>query len=111
MRPFLKTAIIAFFLGVFVFSPSVSLTQEQVQGKRKVVNQPMPAYPELASKLRITGTVKVEATVAPNGTVTSTQVVGGSPVLVSAAVEAVQKWKWAPAPQETKEIIALNFHP
>ena len=111
MRPFHKAAIIAISLSVLVLSPSVSHTQEQAQAKRKVVNQPIPVYPQLASKLHITGTVKVEATVAPSGAVTSTQVVGGSPVLVSAAVEAVQKWRWAPASQETKELIALDFHP
>jgi hypothetical protein len=38
-------------------------------------------------------------------------VVGGSPVLAKAAVDAIEKWKWAPGPQETKELIELNFHP
>ena len=61
--------------------------------------------------MRITGTVKVEALVATNGKVKATQVVGGSPVLVKAAVEAIEKWKWDPATQETKELIELNFHP
>jgi hypothetical protein len=36
---------------------------------------------------------------------------GGSPVLVKAAVDAIEKWKWAPAPQETKELIELTFQP
>ena len=95
--------------GMIVFSPSFSLAQEP--SERKIVSRVVPEYPELARKMQITGTVRVEATVAPNGKAKSTQVVGGSPVLVRAAVGAIEKWKWAPAPQETKELIELNFHP
>jgi len=68
-------------------------------------------YPELASKMQISGTVRLEVLVAPNGKPKSTQVVGGSPVLVKAAVDAIEKWKWGPAPADTKELIELNFHP
>jgi TonB family protein len=70
-----------------------------------------PVYPALASRMQISGTVRVQAVVAPNGSVRFTQVVGGSPVLAKAAVDAIEKWKWNPAPQETKEVIELNFHP
>jgi TonB family protein len=61
--------------------------------------------------MRIIGTVKVEVVVAPGGTLKSAQVVGGNPLLAKAAVEALEQWKWVPAPQETKELIELNFHP
>ncbi len=61
--------------------------------------------------MQITGTVKLEVAVLPNGKMKTAQVVGGSPVLVKAAVDAIEKWKWGPAPQETKELIELNFHP
>ena len=68
-----------------------------------------PLYPELASKMQISGTVRVEALVAPNGKPRLTQVIGGHPVLAKAAVDAIEKWKWLPAPQETKELVILNF--
>jgi TonB family protein len=61
--------------------------------------------------MQITGPVKVEAVIAPNGKLKSTQVIGGSPVLIRAAVDAIEKWRWVPAPQESKELIELNFHP
>ena len=61
--------------------------------------------------MQISGTVRVEAVITPNGKVKFTQVVGGSPVLAKAAVDAIEKWRWAPAPQETKELIELSFHP
>ncbi|SRR6266849_8995425 len=109
MRPYF--AAIALSLGVIAFSPAFSHAQEQPETTRKIVTRVLPVYPELANKMQIRGTVRVEAVVAPNGKVKFTQVIGGSPVLVKAAVDAIEKWKWGPAPQETKELIELNFHP
>ena len=40
-----------------------------------------PQYPELAKKMNLSGTVKIEVVVAPNGTVKEARVVGGHPVL------------------------------
>jgi hypothetical protein len=39
--------------------------------------------PELAKKGNLTGTVKIEVTIAPDGTVKRTRVMGGHPVLAS----------------------------
>lgn len=98
-------------LGMIAFSPSFSLAQEQSEAQRKIVSRVVPEYPELARKMQITGTVRVEVSVAPNGKVKFTQVLGGSPLLAKAAVDAIEKWKWASAAQESKELIELNFHP
>jgi TonB family protein len=112
MRPYSAAVFnIVLSLGVIVFSQAFSLAQEQPETTRKIVTRVIPVYPELANKMQIRGTVRVEAVVAPNGKVKFTQVIGGSPVLVKAAVDAIEKWKWGPAPQESKEIIELNFHP
>jgi len=102
---------LALALGALVFFPSFSKAQEQPGAERKIVNKVVPAYPELAGKLQIVGSVKVDVLVLPNGKVKSTQVLGGHPVLVKAAVDAIEQWKWGPAPQETKETIELRFHP
>ena len=77
--------------------------------ERKVASRVSPAYPELAKKMHIHGIVKVEAVVRPNGSVKSTRVLGGNPVLVDAAVDAVGKWKFAPSEGETTEIVQLTF--
>ena len=71
----------------------------------------MPTYPDIAKRMNLAGTVKVLATVAPDGTVRSVQPVGGSPVLIQAAEDAVNKWKFAPASAESKEVIELRFDP
>jgi len=76
---------------------------------RKVASRVAPVYPELAKKMHIHGIVRVEAIVRPNGTVKSTRVLGGNPVLVDAAQDAVGKWKFEPGQVETTEVVQLSF--
>ncbi len=111
MRPYTVAALIALSLGVTAVCPTFSLAQEQPEGRRRIVDRVVPMYPDLARKMQIHGTVRVEVVVAPNGKAKFTQVIGGNPLLAKAAVDAIEKWKWVPAPQETKELIELNFHP
>jgi len=116
MRRRAVDALLALLLGAAVFSPSLALAQdssaqEPLETKRKVVTKVIPLYPELARRMQISGTVRVEVVVAPNGKAKFTTVVGGNPVLAIAAVDAIARWRWGTAPQETKEIIELNFHP
>lgn len=54
--------------------------------------------------------MKVIAVVAADGSVKSVEPVGGSPVLIKAAQDAVVKWKFAPG-AESKETIELHFTP
>lgn len=76
---------------------------------RKVAARVAPAFPDLARKMHIQGTVRIEAVVRPNGQVKSTRVLGGNPVLVEAASDAVKKWKFEPSPNETTEVVQLTF--
>ena len=48
------------------------------------------SFIDAARKMNITGTVKVEVVVAPNGTVKNARLVGGHPVLAAAALDAGQ---------------------
>lgn len=77
--------------------------------ERKVSARVAPAYPELAKKMHIHGVVRIEAIVKANGTVKSTRILGGNPVLVEAAQDAVGKWKFEPAQSETTEVVQLAF--
>jgi TonB family protein len=77
--------------------------------KRKIKVRVSPEYPPLAKQLKVTGKVKIEATVTPEGHVISTKVLGGSPVLVVAAIDAVKKWRYESAPKETTEIVEFDF--
>src|SRR5215813_11603009 len=80
----------------------------RAQEERKAIQSPPPAYPPFARQISLTGTVKIKAVVSPDGKVTQVEVVGGHPVFVDAAVDAVKKWKYSPAKTETS--IELEFH-
>jgi protein TonB len=67
----------------------------QVQEAR-VISRVQPAYPQLARQARITGVVRVAATVGTDGRVKRARAVSGPPLLRQAAVDAVQRWKYAP---------------
>jgi TonB family protein len=77
--------------------------------ERKVASRVAPNYPDLAKKMHIHGIVRVEAVVKANGTVKSTRVLGGNPVLVDSALDAVGKWKFESAQSESTEVVQLVF--
>jgi TonB family protein len=110
MRRFLPIALCAVF-ATLVVVPRSFAQQDQTESKRKLVSRAEPSYPSLARSMRISGSVRIEAVVAPNGTVKSTSVIGGHPVLAQSAMDAVRKCKWEPNSHETKEIVILNFRP
>lgn len=90
------------------------LRAQQTQNEdivRRARTKIQPFYPDLARKMNITGTVKIEVVVAPNGTVKDARVVGGHPVLANAALEAAKKWRFEPGPSESTGVIDFKFEP
>jgi TonB family protein len=61
--------------------------------------------------MNIAGTVKIEVVVAPNGSVKEARIVGGHPVLASAALDAAKKWRFDPASAESSGVIDFKFEP
>lgn len=49
--------------------------------------------------------------VRANGSVKSTKALGGNPVLVESATDAVRKWKFEAASADTTEVLQLTFEP
>lgn len=96
-------------LSLITTVASAQTASASTNSDRKVASRVAPVYPELARKMHIRGLVKVEAIVRPNGTVKSTRVLGGNPVLVDAAQDAVGKWKFEPAQGETTEVVQVAF--
>ena len=76
---------------------------------RRAKTKVQPTYPELAHKMNISGIVKIEVTVAPNGTVKEARVVGGHPVLAQSALDAAKRWRFEPAAAESTGIIDFKF--
>src|ERR1700685_3194692 len=91
--------------------PQASLAQKNEHAERKVVEKVKPVCPELAKRMHISGMVKLEAVVRANGSVKSTKVLGGNPVLLDAAIEAAQQWKFEAANSETTEVLQIVFDP
>jgi protein TonB len=85
----------------------------QVEAAR-LIFQPKPDYPPLAKMARIQGTVRLEAIISKDGTIQDLKVVSGHPLLVKAALEAVQRWRYQPTllngePVEVVTEIDVNF--
>ena len=78
---------------------------------RKVKFSVQPDYPELAKRNNIQGTVRLQILVSHDGTVKETKVLGGSPVLAQAAIEAAKKWKYEPASAESIVVLKFDFKP
>ncbi|HEY1676705.1 MAG TPA: energy transducer TonB [Candidatus Sulfotelmatobacter sp.] len=83
---------------------------QQTQSGRKLIRRVDPQYPQLARNMNLGGTVKVVAVVASDGSVKKVEPVGGSPILVQAAENAVTQWKFAPG-AESRETVELHFTP
>jgi TonB family protein len=99
---------LVFCAGLF---RATSTAQEQDHAERKVITRIAPVYPALARRMHVSGVVKLAVVIRANGTVKSTSVVGGAPVLIDAATVAVQKWRFETTPEETTEVVQLTFPP
>jgi len=76
---------------------------------RAVKSKVAPVYPEVAKRMRISGVVKVEATVDADGKVTEAKSLSGNMMLAPAAEDAVRKWRFAPAAADSKVDVDVNF--
>jgi len=77
--------------------------------QRRVVYKAAAVYPELANRDHIRGVVRLEVVVGSNGTVKSTRPLGGAPVLIPPAIDAVRQWRFEAAPRETTELVQIIF--
>lgn len=101
---------LAVVLGGAAIVPHKASAQDSAsEEKRKVRVRVTPEYPPLARQMNVTGKVKIEATVAADGHVSATRVVGGSPLLVNSALDALKKWRFEPGPKETTEVVEFTF--
>jgi TonB family protein len=95
--------------AVLVLQPGSAFAQEVLL--RKVKTRIPPDYPELAKRMSLAGTVKLEVVVASNGSLKNAKVLGGHPVLATAALDAIKRWKFEPANAESTGTIEFRFAP
>jgi TonB family protein len=108
---FYRGALVAALLAASLIGGSVvpGLNAQESSSSRRIKSKVAPLYPELARKMNVSGKVKLSVTVAPNGQVTRSEVLGGHPVLANAAKDAIKKWKYEPASQESEVTVEFDF--
>jgi TonB family protein len=84
-------------------------SSQQQESKRKVKKRVEPVYPDIAKRMNLTGKVKLQVVISPDGRVTSTKELGGNALLVAAAEQAVKGWAFESASTETTEIVEFDF--
>jgi periplasmic protein TonB len=79
-----------------------------------VIYRVQPVYPQLARQARVQGAVELRAIISKAGTIENLTVVRGHPMLATAAIEAVRRWRYRPyllnnEPIEVETEITVNF--
>jgi TonB family protein len=106
----ISVGLASVLVGTVVVPRSASAQEREIDaGKRKIRMKVTPIYPALARQMNVYGRVKIEATVTADGRVVATRVVGGSPLLVMAALDAVKKFQFEPGPKDTTETVEFQF--
>ena len=108
MRRWLAACLLVLVAGSIFVRP-LPLRAQQEEITRKVKSKVPPVYPDLARRMNITGVVKLQVVVAPNGSVKNTKLVGGHPLLANAAMDAVKKWRFENAAEETTGVVEFKF--
>jgi TonB family protein len=109
--PMRRVAVGVLLLAAWLCQGPSSLLAQDSNAKRRLVQQSAPVYPALARTMALQGVVKIEALVAPDGSVKDVAVKGGHPVLAQAAANAVRHWRWEPAAHESHEVVEVKFSP
>jgi TonB family protein len=109
VRAALAALAVAVAIGGRVLIAQEARNEPLLENTRHTKSKVQPVYPELARKMNLSGTVKVQVVVSPNGTVREAKVIGGHPVLANAALDAVRKWRFEPAAIESSGLVDIKF--
>ena len=103
--------LLASTAGVAIVSPTIMFAQEVKTDEltRKPKTKVSPVYPELAKRMSITGTVRLSVVVSANGQVKNAKAIGGHPILVTAAMDAMKQWRFEPAAVESSGVVEFKF--
>ena len=104
----LSQLLMIVFLCVMPFVPQM---QAQITRERKVVTRVEPEYPDTLKRLYIGGVVRVQVEIEANGTVKTTSLLGGNPVLGQSAMKAIKQWKFVPAASGETLTVRFEFDP
>jgi|GEM_PF-1047486 len=84
-------------------------TPSRAAEQRDILSRAAPVYPVLAKRMKISGTVVVEATVNADGKVTEVKAINGNHALGPAAEDAVRQYKFAPGSGTSTVQVEIHF--
>lgn len=96
-----------------LFIVSVAVAQpvrvEPQEASRNLVKKIEPTLPQLAKLVGgIGGTVVLDATISPEGKVTSLKAISGHPMLIQCVMDAVKQWEYKPFIQDSQPITVVT---
>jgi len=97
--------------SIFVLATGLWAQKSDGKFSRKLVYRENPGYPLTLREAHIGGVVRLQITISSKGTVDQVAPLGGNPVLVEAASNAVKKWKYTPGDSESKTEVEFTFDP
>jgi periplasmic protein TonB len=100
--------------GTTVVPPRIQRIIISNPSEAMLLKKVVPEYPQIARITGVQGDVKLHAIIAKDGTIQSLTVTGGHPMLVEAAKQAVQQWRYRPymlngEPIEVETVITVTF--
>jgi TonB family protein len=95
--------VIGALLAIPMFADEIEV------GTRHVRHYVRPTLPEVAKRMNLKGSVKLEVEIAANGKVTAVRPLGGHPVLLESATQAVRDWQFDTAKESTTGPVTLVF--
>lgn len=111
LNEFKKAVWVGALLFTALAAVAPSLGAEDAPARRKLITRIAPIYPPIALAARLSGAVKLLAIVTPEGSVKSIRTIGGNPVFVPTAEQAVKRWKYETAKTDTTELVVVTFSP
>ena len=97
--------------AAMAFLPSIVVPQENApkENQPKLLKKVIPAYPEILKKMNVSGTVRVQATIAPDGSVKDVEARGGNAIFIDSVAAAVRSWKFVPGERQRTAEISVSF--
>jgi len=116
-----RSTIAGLVLSVLVICPllrgdDILRRIPEEEAKKALTTKIAPEYPPMARQMKLGGKVQVDAYIDVEGNVEKVQILTGNPLLTSATVNAVKRWKFTPFLSEGKPSRAVagfsfNFSP
>jgi TonB family protein len=111
-RKLISHAIAALCLAAaLAFLASAVVPQENPpkENQPKLLKKVIPAYPDILKKMNVSGTVRVQVTIAADGSVKDVEARGGNAIFIDSVASAVRSWKFVPGERQRTAEITVSF--